>query len=167
MTNKKEDEVIFGLIPSVMRRGFGSGVLYALGALFIFIAVAQPPSGLHWIVVLIAAGAASMYGGYRMWQLSGRMILLSEEGLKMSDGVVIAELADVEKVDRSFFAFKPSNGFLVTLKRPYPTMWVPGLWWRVGRRVGIGGLTSPGEGKVMADTLAALLAERDGLVDLS
>jgi hypothetical protein len=160
-------EPIVGLVPSIMRRCFGCGVLFALGFLLLYIAAVKPPDGLQWILVLVLIGAGAAYAGYRMWHWSGHMIELTDEGLRMSDGTVIARLEDIHAVDRSFFAFKPSNGFLVTLKTKYPTTWIPGLWWRVGKRIGIGGLTSASEGKIMADTMSAMIAERDGLIDLS
>lgn len=160
-------EPITGLVPSIFRRAFGCGVLFALGILLAYIAVAQPPEGLQWVLVLLMCGAASCYAGYLMWQWSGRMIELTNDGLRMSDGQVIAHLDDIYGVDRSFFSNKPSNGFLVTLKVKYPTTWAPGLWWRIGKRVGVGGLTSGAEGKIMADTLSTMIAERDGLIDLT
>lgn len=159
-------EVITGLIPSAPRRMFGAGVLYALGALLIYLVITQPPNGAHLVLLLLAIGAASLYGGYKMWQMTGHMIELTEYELRLSNGTQIFRIEDIEKVDRSFFAFKPSNGFLVTLKTSYPRAWAPGLWWRFGKRVGVGGLTSGAEGKVMADTLAAMVATRDGLVDI-
>lgn len=160
-------EPITGMVPSILRRGFGCGVLFALGFLLFYIAIVEPPEGLQWILVLLLIGLASNYAGYMMWHWSGRMIELTDDGLRMSDGTVIAHLEDIRSVDRSFFAFKPSNGFLVTLKTRQPTTWAPGLWWRIGKRIGIGGLTSGAEGKIMADTLATMIAERDGLIDLS
>ena len=160
-------DAIVGLVPSIMRRVFGCGVLFALGFLLIYIAIVNPPEALQWILVLVVIGSASAFAGYRMWHWSGHLIELTNDGIRMSDGTVIARLEDIHKVDRSFFAFKPSNGFLVTLKTKYPTTWIPGLWWRIGKRIGIGGLTSGAEGKMMADTLSAMIAERDGLIDLS
>ena len=40
--------------------------------------------------------------------------------------------------------------------------WAPGMWWRVGRRVGVGGLTGGAESRAVADALAAMLVERAG-----
>lgn len=159
-----ETDVITGIVPSAPRRFFGSGVLYALGGLLIYIAVTQPPSAPA-ALVLIAAGAISAYGGWLMWHATGHMIELTEEELRLSDGTLICKTQDIHRIDRSFFAFKPSNGFLVTTKVKYPTKWVPGLWWRFGKRIGVGGVTPGSEGKIMADTIQAMLAERDGLLD--
>ncbi len=157
-------EVITGMVPSAPRRFFGSGVLYVLGAVLIYIALATPPSP-AFALFLVGVGAISLYGGYRMWHLTGRMIELTEDELRLSDGTLICKTADIHKVDRSFFAFKPSNGCLVTTGGSYPTTWSPGLLWRFGKRIGIGGVTSVSEGKIMADTLSAMIATRDGLLD--
>lgn len=157
-------DVITGIIPSAPRRMFGTGVLYALGSVLLYVAVATPPSAAY-AVFLIGLGALSLYGGYRMWSVTGRMIELTEDELRLSDGTLICKTADIHKVDRSFFAFKPSNGFLVTTKVSYPTKWAPGLLWRFGKRIGVGGVTPASEGKIMADTLAAMIATRDGLLD--
>jgi len=70
-------------------------------------------------------------------------------------------VADIERVDRGVFAFKPSNGFLVRTREPSARAWRPGLWWRFGRRIGVGGVTSANQTKAMSEILAAMLAERD------
>jgi len=137
MSDDPISDVITGIIPSAPRRMFGT--------------------------VLIGFGAASLYGGYRMWDVTGRRIELTEEELRLSDGTVICHVKDIHKIDRSFFAFKPSNGFLVSTKVSYPFHWAPGLWWRFGKRIGIGGVTPGSQSKIMADTIAALVAQRDGL----
>ena len=71
-------------------------------------------------------------------------------------------IEEVEALERGLFAFKPSNGFLIRTRAPKPRGWQPGLWWRVGRRIGIGGVTSAGQAKAMSEIMAALLLERDG-----
>jgi hypothetical protein len=157
-------DVITSIIPSAPRRAFGSAVLYALGGLLIFVAAAQPPSPAG-AFVLVTIGALSVFGGWRMWRATAHAIELTEEELRLSDGTLICKTEDIRKIDRSFFAFKPSNGFLVILKTGYPTKWVPGLWWRLGKRIGVGGVTPGSHAKVMADTLHAMLAKRDGLLD--
>jgi hypothetical protein len=126
------------------------------------VAATNPPSFLFG-VMLVAFAIACLYGGYRMWEVTGRMIELTQDELRLSDGTLICRTEDIHKIDRSFFAFKPSNGFLVTTKVSYPFTWAPGLWWRFGKRIGIGGVTPGSQGKAMADTLAALVAQRDGL----
>jgi hypothetical protein len=44
---------------------------------------------------------------------------------------------------------------MIRLKTPASRVWAPGLWWRFGKRVGVGGVTPAGQGKAMADVIAA------------
>ena len=79
------------------------------------------------------------------------------EGLRDGNGRLLCRMDQIAGVDRGAFAFKPSNGFLVKLKEPMPRVWQPGLWWRLGRRIGVGGVTPAGQGKFMADMIALKL----------
>lgn len=157
-------EVITRIVPSVPRRAFICGMLCVLGALLSYAALTQAAS-LIWGAILLALGILLLWSGSRMWQVSGRRIELTEDVLRLSDGTLICKTSDMKKVDRSLFAFKPSNGFLLTLNAPSKAMWVPGLCWRIGKRIGIGGLTPGAEAKIMADTISAMIATRDGLLD--
>ncbi|MCZ6663693.1 MAG: hypothetical protein O7B81_00130 [Gammaproteobacteria bacterium] len=51
---------------------------------------------------------------------------------------------------------KPTNGFVVRARNSMPAAWTPGIWWRLGRRIGVGGLTGGGEGEAMAELLDEL-----------
>jgi hypothetical protein len=84
----------------------------------------------------------------------------TRERLRDEAGEVLCEVAEVARVERGPFAFKPSNRFLIVLGSAPGRRWAPGLKWRIGRRIGVGGVTSKGEAKAMADILAALVAER-------
>lgn len=156
--------VIIGIVPSAPRRVFGTGVMYMLGATLVYVGLTQANTAAFGFVLMVM-GAVALYGGWKMWRVTGRMIELTENELRLSDGTLICKAVDLKKVDRSFFAFKPSNGFLVTTKISYPFAWAPGLWWRVGKRIGIGGVTPGAQGKMMADAISAMIAERDGLLD--
>jgi len=81
-------------------------------------------------------------------------LVLSETELKDTAGNVLALLSDIEGVDRGMLAFKPSNGFVLRLKTSQPRAWAPGLWWRVFKRVGVGGVTPSGPTKFMAEQIA-------------
>jgi len=50
--------------------------------------------------------------------------------------------------------------YAVVLRSPARFKWVPGLYWRVGRRIGVGGATHPSQAKAMAELLASLLIDR-------
>ena len=49
---------------------------------------------------------------------------------------------------------------MLKTRTPGPRVWRPGIWWRIGRRVGIGGVMPGHQTKAMAEILAALQAER-------
>ncbi|UWQ17587.1 hypothetical protein [Jannaschia sp. M317] len=149
------------LRPSAPRRLFGLIVQLLLGAVLLYMAVVFPPEELFWQVFLFVLGGASLYLGMRGWQGSAVGIVLDENGLREEDGRMIAPLDQIASVDRALFSFKPSNGFLIRTKAPLGRAWVPGMWWRLGRRVGIGGVTGGAETKIVADALSFMVAQRD------
>ncbi|UWQ22519.1 hypothetical protein [Jannaschia sp. W003] len=148
------------LRPSPARRAIALGIQIVLGLLLLWIALAQPPEALLWRVVLLALGGGALVLGLRGWQGGAQGIVLDAGGLRTEDGRTVAALANIASVDRGVFAFKPSNGFLLRLHEPMPRAWSPGMWWRVGRRVGVGGVISPSDAKFAADVLAMRVAER-------
>lgn len=154
------DEVVATIEASAPRRIMGVGMLAAVGVVLIYVAFSTPPSA-AWLVFLLVVGGAALWLAMRMWQATAHRIELTEEVLRCSDGTEIARVADIETLDRGFFAFKPSNGFLVQRKTPGPRAWFPGLWWRMGRRIGVGGVTPGAQSKAMSEILAAMVARRD------
>ena len=64
-------------------------------------------------------------------------------------------------VDRGAFAFQPSNGFLIRLRAGAERTWQPGMWWRIGTCVGVGGMTPGPQTKFMAETILAMITKRD------
>ncbi|MEL6585102.1 MAG: hypothetical protein AAFY65_11355 [Pseudomonadota bacterium] len=153
------------LRPSAPRRLFGLGVQLLLGGLLIYIGVAYPPAHAGWQVFLCAFGVVALVMAQRGWRGSAQGLVLDDRGLHQEDGTAIAPLDQIASVDRALFSFKPSNGFLIRLKAPLGRAWVPGMWWRVGRRVGIGGVTGGAETKIVADALSMMVAQRDGTDD--
>ncbi len=154
------DAVIAVLAPSPARRVMAVFVLGATGGLLLWVALASPPSSLGWRIYLLVFGGACLWITWRLWQATQRQVRLTGRGLFDSEGTLLARLEDIAKVDRSTFAFKPSNGFLVRLHRAGPRGWAPGLWWRLGRSLGLGGVTPGAQGRFMAEMLAGLIAER-------
>lgn len=138
----------------------GVGTLLGLGFLLIYLAAARPPAEFIWTFLLLGVGVGSLALGYFMWTGTTHALELTDRGLVQSDGTVIAEMDNIASCDRGMFAFKPSNGFLIRLKASADHGWVPGLWWRIGKRIGIGGVTQPAHAKMMADTLSAMLVRR-------
>lgn len=154
-----DDKWVYELAASPGRRVFGIGMLVALGALLVWVGAAATPS-LPAAAAFWAAGGAALWSAALTKSATSESIRLSPDGLYSSDGALIAELDNVAGVEFGLFAFKPSNGFALRLKRPMRSVWRPGLWWRIGRRVGVGGVTPRAEAKIMAENIAALLNER-------
>lgn len=157
-----DPEILAVVEASSARRWLAIAILMSLGMLTLYLAFTAPPA-LAWQVFLIGTGLGALWLADRLRRATAMRIELTKEGLRDNAGQSLAELRDIAGVERGVFAFKPSNGFLVKLKRPGATTWQTGLWWRLGRRIGVGGVTAASQTKVMADILAALVMERDGL----
>ena len=155
-----QDNVLAVVKASAARRWMGVLMLGGLGGMVIYVALASPP-GLGWQVFLIVIGGLALWMAEKMRRATEHRIELTETEIRSSDGVVIALVSDIQGVDRGVFAFKPSNGFMVKTKTPQSRIWRPGLWWRLGRRVGVGGVTAAGQTKAMSEILSAMLAQRD------
>ena len=155
-----ENEVIATVSASAGRRLLGIVSLTLLGFLLIYLCFAQPPALLGQ-VFLLGIGAGSLWVAYKMHHATALVIEMTDSEIRDSSGALIARLDDVESIDRGFFAFKPSNGFLLRTKQPQPRIWRPGLWWRVGRQIGVGGMTPGHQTKFMSEIIAATVAQRD------
>lgn len=142
------------------RRVIGAGVLAALVGMMVLLALDLPARGP--LVPLVLAMLAASVGWVlaRFWRATKQGLVLTEEALFAEDGTVIARLDEIESISRGMFAIKPSNGFVLRLRGRGPAAWHPGLWWRRGRRLGVGGVTSGGQTRAMADLIAGLLAAR-------
>lgn len=141
------------------RRVFGVGVLAGLALLMLRMALAG--AGGSWLDALVfAMGLIAAWGAWIMYRATQLSVILRADGLFDSTGQCLAALDDIDVVDRGTFAFKPSNGFLLRTKTKGSRLWQPGLYWRLGRRIGVGGITRASEAKQMADTLSILMAER-------
>lgn len=154
------DEVLATIEASGPRRIMGVAMLAAIGVILIYVGMTTPPAA-GWLIFLLVTGILALWAAVRMWQATTERIELTEEVLRSSDGTVIVRVEDVEKIDRGFFAFKPSNGFLIRSKAPGDRVWQPGLWWRSGRRIGIGGVTPGSQSKALSEILAAMIVQRD------
>lgn len=152
-----QDEIIATLRPSPARRWLAVTMIGAFGALLLWIAATGAAGSLIVSVVFVGMAALSFLAANRLHSIRDIELILSRQGLFERDGRTLCRIEQIQEIDRSFFAFKPSNGFVVRLKEPMERTWVPGLWWRVGRRIGVGGVTSIGEAKAMSDMLTLLL----------
>jgi len=157
-----KDEVLAIVGASPPRRVIGVGSVLVLGVTAICVALLRPPSNLGWIVFLLALGLGALWLTDRMRKATSHRLELTRQALRSSTGEVLVNVADVEAIERGAFAFKPSNGFTLVLKNTAqtgPKRWEPGLWWRMGRRVGVGGVTPGHQAKAMAEILSALMQE--------
>ncbi|WP_243644986.1 hypothetical protein [Rhodovulum euryhalinum] len=143
-----------------MRRAVGLGAMLMLAGLMLSVALFRPPADPLWRGFLLALGAGVLVLGEAMRRATGRPLRLTREGLFDSDGRELARIDEIAGIDRGMFALKPSNGFTLRLNVPKPRAWAPGVWWRIGRRIGVGGVTSAAQAKAMAEILTLVMAER-------
>lgn len=160
-SSKKDTEIIAELYPTPARYWFGIVAIGALGLFLIWIGSVAENLALLARLVTFASGGTLVWFAYKIYTTGRHGIVLTEAGLTDTSGNAICTIDSIHNVDRSFFAFKPSHGFLIRLNISLPFAWHPGLWWRFGKRVGVGGITPAATGKAMSDALAILLVKRD------
>jgi len=145
---------------SQARRTIGIAMQGGLGAFLLYIVAARPGGELLGSLILAATGFAMLWFAWKFWQATSVALVLTTEGLFDDNGREFCRFENIEKVDRGFFAFRPSSGFLILCKTPVQRGWAPGLWWAYGRRLGIGGATGRAGGKQMADIISVMLTDR-------
>lgn len=160
MESSSDEEVLATVAASAGRRALGLGMLVVLAVLVIYVALSTPPS-LGWQIFLIGMGTGSLMIANAMRKSTCNRLELTRAELRDDAGFVLVRIEDITSIDRGAFAFKPSNGFVLRLKKPYPRAWRPGLWWRASTRIGVGGMTPMRETKYMAEMIALMLAERE------
>ena len=153
-------EIRVEVAPSAPRRIFAVAVLMVLGAVFVYLALSDPPDNFLLQAILIVAGGLISFGAVSLYYATSNALILTRTGLSERSGRIIASFDDIAAVDRGVFAFKPSNGFVIQTHKPLGFAWAPGLWWRVGRRVGVGGVTPALQTKAMAETMMVLLERK-------
>ncbi|MBM7069193.1 hypothetical protein [Actibacterium sp. 188UL27-1] len=153
------ETVLARVSPAPARRWFAIAVLGSLGGLILWLALDLGEAGLIQRSVLALFGCAVLAFGYRLWAATRQGLVLTKDALITTNGDVLAQVQQIKRVERGAFAFKPSNGFLVVTNTTAPSVWAPGLWWRFGRRIGVGGVCGAGQTKAMADILAAEIAD--------
>lgn len=165
MAKKKDKlpEVIGFIDPRPARRITAVSAVGLLGTIQIYIAATHPPRDFLWLLFLVVLGAACIYAAWRMWVVTGVRLELTKDELREKDGRVLFTIDEVAHVDRGFFAFKPANGFQIRLKEKTTRgrVYAPGLWWRAGRMIMVGGVVSGRHAKAVADLIKVLLLERD------
>ena len=156
------DEVIERITPSAPRRVMATAALGILGSMMLLVAASNPPTDIAWRLFLVAVGAGSLWLSWKLWLVTGVVLELTRDELREAGGRLVARLDNIRSVDRGFFAFKPAAGFRLSLIEKGPTIYAPGLWWRRGRMVMVGGVTSRGQTKSVADLIVVIMAQRSG-----
>ncbi|GAB5448196.1 hypothetical protein [Gymnodinialimonas sp.] len=164
MARKKKidpNEHLASIHPRPARRVVAVGMIVALAVIVWTVAALRPPESFAYMLMLVFFGAGCFWLAYGMWHASAREIELTRSELREVDGRVLCRMDNVARVDRGAFAFKPAGGFLVRLKAPEgPGVYAPGVWWRWGRTLAIGGVTARQDGKNVADMMIVMMLER-------
>lgn len=156
-----DGEVLVSIKASPARRILGLTVLALLGGLLIYGGLVQPAGMTGLQITLIAAGVGVLVLTVKMRRDSVAGIELTRSVLRSTDGHELARIDQIERINRGAFAFKPSNGFVLVLREAGPRHWAPGLWWRVGRQVGVGGVTQATQTRFMAEMIQTIMTEAE------
>ena len=158
MTDLKTTDL--NVTPSMMRRVTAVGMLVVLGVLLLRVALGPEGLGGGWLAMLLVMAGGRVVGG--LSPVAGHGVAAGSDRRRAGRrgggwlaGPCALPLDEIARVERGTFAFKPSNGFVIRLNAPAARVWAPGLWWRFGKRLGVGGVTPAGQGKAMADVIAA------------
>lgn len=154
-----DQEILAQVGASGGRRAFGLGVLIFL-ALALLLVGLSPGQGPFIRLIIMLFAIVVLWACWMMYRATRLHLVMTGDGLSDSTGHLIAPMDRILAVDRGTFAFKPSNGFVLRLSESQPSVFRPGLYWQVGRRVGVGGVLRAAETKQMADVIAIRLAER-------
>lgn len=154
-----DDEVLIAIGPSASRRFLGVGAMFALGVLLL--ALVFEPASAFWRAAFLGMAILAFIAADRLRVSTKDRIELTREGIRTESGLQLARISNIKAVERGAFAFKPSNGFLVRLHEPDGRGWAPGLWWKRGRALGVGGVIPGGQSRAMAEILAAMLQGHD------
>jgi hypothetical protein len=148
------------LAPARMRRVAVCGVLLFLSVWSVWVSSTDEPveAGVRLTLAVFAlsAGLAAL----ALWRATDVALTLTESALTDSRGRVLARLDQIERVERGALSMAPTGGFVLRLSTPGPVQWVPGVWWRIGTRVGVGGTTPRLMTREMALLIEAMLAMR-------
>ncbi len=160
MFNPDQDGIYARVQASPGRAIFSYGVLFILGILVLYATLTQPPA-FHWLVFMIGFGLLMLFMAEKQRRAAKLEILLTADEVIDSQGRILAHMDDIVSVSRGAFALKPSNGFTIVTRDKGSRVYIPGMWWRQGRRVGVGGITGAGQTKFMAEQIALRIKQRD------
>ena len=140
-------------------------LLIAMAALFlltVFVGVVGLSKSIIVTAVMFAFAAFVGWFGRQLLMSDASKVMFDGETISDDTGEVICRLEDIDRIERGLALFKPTNGFVLTLKAEAPRGWSPGLWWRMGKRIGIGGATPGRAPRNMADAINLALMQARG-----
>lgn len=159
-------DVILKIQPTYSRRLFGMAILsIAAFVMFSFAFVETSQSALLKLILFLM-GYAFLWQVVTTILMKNAALILSRDGLFDEQGRLVCALSNIAEIDKGVFSFKPSNGFLIRLHHSNGINWTPGLYWCVGKRIGIGGALNPSQTKELADKLLLLQQEASLGIDL-
>ena len=153
------EDMVCRLVPSLPRLWIGTFALAGVAGVVLWVAATGTfaPASRFLVAVL---GAAMAFAAVKFFRSAG--VALEFDGNTLSEvdgGRVLARLDNMRRIERGALAFKPSSGFLIVLKaKDAGNVWVPGIWWRIGRHVGVGGIVPSHAAKFMAEVIEMRLA---------
>jgi len=157
----KTPEILADLSASPLRRVLAVTVVAGCGVALIWTGLGEGTSGLVAKLMMVACGGGLLMLADGIRRATARRLILTAEALCEEGGREVCALEDVIKPERGAFTSAPSNGLVLRLNRPMPAAWAPGLWWRVGRRVGLGGVTPASQARFLSDRIADCIAARE------
>ncbi|WP_435258072.1 hypothetical protein ACSBLW_18510 [Thioclava sp. FR2] len=157
MASEKNDTVIARMQPSLPRRVIGTGLLAALGLFFLAVATQSLAGSPALMIFLVAFSGLILWLAVRLWQGTTIGLELTETEFRDTTGRVLVTLDQVHSVEKGALALKPAGGFTIVTKTSGPRGWVPGLWWRAGNRIGVGGVTHRHEARFVAEMMDDLI----------
>lgn len=161
--NGQLDDPHLELRASKPRRVVACGGLVVIGAMFLWSGARDGELAGAARALMAGIGVLWLWGAFEMWRGTARSLRLTDAGLVDSSGTEVAALERIIAVERGMISMKPSHGMVLRLSAGAPARWVPGLWWRLGARVGIGGLTAKNDTRRFGDALELrVAAQRDG-----
>lgn len=154
-----EGDVLLVIRPPILRRIVSIAAILGIAGVLIWGAVSSSGQAAIWRVALVCGAGLMGWLALHFYRATSVALELTRTELRVSNGLVLCQLADVQKVERGAFAFKPSNGLGLVTGSKNAFAWQPGLWWRMGHRLGIGGATSAAQARALAETITLIKKE--------
>jgi hypothetical protein len=108
--------------------------------------------------VILAFGLGALLLALALWRARRGALVLDLRGIADETGARIATWPEIARAHQSPFGLRPSGGIGLQLRSAAVPGWRPGLWWRWGRRAGLGGMLGRAGARELA---AAILWQMD------